>query len=202
MGWLGIEKKEISEAVNIKPDDLLFAESGSYYGGHLEHSIEKFVDGYIGITKNSIIFVNIAIRKKNKWFIKIPFDKIIVNEIKEKMEDIYSTKETIASIYAFGGLGMKGKQNIITIPYIDKNGIKQEPKFSVKKKHREKFSTIFYERLTKLAKKIKTKKVPEEDPLKILKLRYAKGEISKKRIWSNEERINGVKLWRTKKSFL
>jgi len=180
MSWLGVEKEEISKIANVKPEDVLFAESGSYYGGHLKHSVEKFVDGYIGITKDSIIFVSIAFLKRNKWFIRIPFDKILVSEIKERMEDIYSTKETIAGIYAIGGLGMKGKQNIITIPYIDENGVKQEPKFSVKKKYRKNFSKIFYERLTKLAKKIETKKVSEKDPLKILKLRYAKGEISKK----------------------
>jgi hypothetical protein len=180
MGWLGVEKKEISEVASIKSDELLFAESGSYYGGHLEHSVEKFVNGYLGITADSLFFVNIAILRKNKWFIRIPFRQVILNEVKEKMEDIYSTKETIAGIYALGGLGMKDKQNIITIPHVDENGVKHESKFSVSKKHREKFSKLLYERLSKLAKRTEISGKGEEDPLQILKIRYAKGEISKK----------------------
>ena len=84
-----------------------------------------------------------------------------------------------------------GKAHQVVIPYVDENGIPQEPRFGVSsfggKKIRE-LSSKLYELV------VQTKKTGQKsqgisqrnmgpqyegDPLNILKIRYAKGEISK-----------------------
>ena len=63
------------------------------------------------------------------------------------MEKLASTYETISSVYALGGLGLKDKANILTIPYKDEKGIIQKPRFSFKNKILEKISKFIYDKM-------------------------------------------------------
>lgn len=172
-----LEKFDLEREAGLKGKDILFACGGEYYGGHMGFGTRKYDQVTIGITKNFIVAVKTAFLKRNKWIMKIPIKKILVHEVRVGSEEAEGRYDTISSIYATGGLGLKGKVNMITIPFIDNDGIKQTPKFSTKKF--KDFSKIFYEQIKKI-KPVTKEKADEDDSIKILKIRYAKGEVTKK----------------------
>jgi len=93
-----------------------------------------------------------------------------------------------------------GKSHRIVVPYMDENGIPQEPRFGVSSFQRKAIRELAVKLYQQVASekrdtiKVSTKadsnltqrtdirSVPttgSDDPLKILKIRYAKGEITK-----------------------
>jgi len=176
-----IEKKEVSKISGIEKDAILCAVSCFYLGGHMEYPVELgFLkkalpgqDGYLGATNDFIIFVKPAVLGK-KWFFKIPFNRIDVQDVKIEFKEIHTLHGTVAALYATGGIGL-GKQNVIKIPFIDDNGVEQEPQFAIKKM--KDFGVFVNKKLNELRKKANNE--DKKDPLQILKTRYAKGEISK-----------------------
>ena len=92
---------------------------------------------------------------------------------------------------AFGGgvIHETGQRHRLLIPYVDENGIVQQPVFGVSSyggKDIRKWAETLYEQLVEekqqqslrmLSENIQTDK--DSDPIAVLKLRYAKGEITK-----------------------
>ena len=85
-----------------------------------------------------------------------------------------------------------GKAHHVVVPYIDENGIPQEPRFgasSLGGKVIRELSAKLYELIVKSKKnniqsasskqQTDTSKTKEDDPMLVLKMRLAKGEITK-----------------------
>lgn len=150
--------------VHAPEANILLKSSASYFGGH--QNFTKNAGGNIIVTDEEIIFVKSTILGKG-WSFTIPFEKI-------------KTKEVV--------FGSDGSKERITIPFVDESKTIQKPVFWVVKN--KDFNNILFEKIPTLWKKIKKtesilvkpKKVEEvydDEAMRIIKLRYAKGEISK-----------------------
>ncbi len=172
------DKDIISREAKIDRKEILMACPAKYFGGILKYPTKKFEQGSLGVTKDHIIFVNNAILKRNKIILRIPFKKIIFEEISQSEKEDLDSGNFYTAMSYFAGYGPMStyKKNIklIRIPFKDENNVKQVPVFSIK--NIKEFGKLIYDMIPKYKKKEQI----EDDPLKILKLRYAKGEISKK----------------------
>jgi hypothetical protein len=91
---------------------------------------------------------------------------------------------------AFGGgaIHETGQRHRLLIPYVDENGIVQQPVFGVSSyggKDIRKSAKKLYEQLVEVKKRLsqvaieKVRTDKDNDPITVLKLRFAKGEITK-----------------------
>jgi len=161
---------------------ILLSTSATYWGGHIKHPIGKNGEsGRLLVTEEKITFNNITFLSKNKWTIEIPLEKVLWDKI------LIGTGKDIAyeqqmSGWAFFATGLpvstySRQTTFFTITFKDENNVVHSPKFQVK--NTKEFSEVLYNRISKIKKRELTKEDAEE-PLKVLKMRYAKGEISRK----------------------
>ncbi len=173
------DKSLIANTVGIKEESLLFACPATYFGGILDKAVSKPKDGSIGVTNDSILFVSTALRKKNKIILKIPIKRIISSEVSQLVKEDLKNTNFWTSMSYFAGYGpmatYKKNVQLLKIPFEDENGIKQNPLFSIKKNNE--FSKLLYEKMPK--KLEKEQETSGGSSLKILKTRFAKGEITK-----------------------
>lgn len=133
--------------------------------------------GDLYVKKDTIVFIEAG----KKIEIKISIKKIDFSDVKQYIGSRGSQQEAMAYAGAgmpWGSLGAMAKDLFVEIPFIDENGKKQKPIFEfTDKKSAEAFQKWLYKKLPKESEKSKKQ---TEDPLSIIKIRYAKGEISKK----------------------
>ena len=203
-----LQKQNICENCYAKKYGItiLYANNGEYYGGHKSYLagglLSDYEMGQIFLSETYLIFL-----KKHNDFTKrieiiIPLNSVIIQGW--SVQENIRRKEIVGGGGGLLGQGIgsgvgggfihdTGKSHRLVIPYIDENGIPQEPRFGISslggKKIRE-WSAKVYELVVKNKKENpQTKLEPEtpkqrpqsnpDDPIQILKLRYAKGEISK-----------------------
>jgi len=134
-------------------------------------------------------------RESKKWKITIPLEKVIIEDW--KVDEKIRRKSMVgggAGFGLFGGGGVihdTGKAHDIVIPYVDENGITQAPRFGIVSfsgNAIREWAKIIYDQLVMVNKEKQTQKnipsgntdeKPQEDPIRILKIRLAKGEITK-----------------------
>jgi hypothetical protein len=197
---------------DLEPEHTILKSSmGQYYGGHKAHPagglINKEDSGIIELTNKHLTFTKATLTGKGGWTIKIPLVSIQLDKwgIKEEARrtSALGTGGGFPTLFGAGGLGggtmwQQGKRHELIVPYIDENGIPQEPRFSVSSitgKAIKEWAEKLYEAVVRakqqkeLEEKTKadtqssiTKNQTSKetyDPLLVLKLRLAKGEITK-----------------------
>ncbi len=175
MNWFGSDKKEDENEFKCK--------SVFYKGGHTLHFAKTGIlsplgpSGDLFVKKDMLVFI----ASGKKFEIKISVNKINFSEVKHHIGSRGSQQEAMVYTVAgmpWGSLGAMTKDLFVEIPFIDENGKKQRPVFEfTNKKSAEQFQKWLHKKISKESEKSKKQK---EDPLQILKVRYAKGEISKK----------------------
>lgn len=181
---------------------LLQADRAEYYGGHKAYLaggvFGKSQTGKMYLTEHYFLFIKGDKDPSKRWEIVIPISSIITE--KWRVEEV-GRRQTISGAgtsidnLAFGGGSIQesGKEHHIVIPYVDENGIPQEPRFGVSSfrgKAIGEWSSKLYEQVTKARKNDVSQRVEartsnnespqtSDDPVKVLRLRFAKGEISK-----------------------
>lgn len=114
------------------------------------------------------------------------------DELEPSLDEDLSKGSSLTGNFAFGGgvIHETGQRHRLLIPYVDENGIVQQPIFGVSSyggKDIRKWAETLYEQLVEekqqqsssdIKENIQTDK--DSDPIAVLKLRYAKGEITKK----------------------
>ncbi len=197
---------EETEGVNQKTEQEIKEEfgtviketpAGQYYGGHNAYlaggTFGDAQNGKLILTEKYLIFMKNAMRESKRWQIVIPLDKVIIGDwkIDEKVRRKSMAGGGIG-FGLFGGAGTihdTGKSHDIVVPYVDENGMDQAPRFGVSSitgNAIREWAKLIYDTLVKIQKEkpsetskpIETKS-SEEDPLKVLKLRLVKGEITK-----------------------
>lgn len=171
-----------------------------YYGGHKAFLgggyFTKFQSGTIFLTDLYLIFLKGGKEPTDCWEIVIPLNSVIIDKwtIEEESRRKHITGGGVAlgeSGAAIGGGAIHdaGKAHHILIPYVDENGIPQEPRFGISSlggKAIREWSSKIYELIVQ-AKKINAQRPSMEphavskttdDPMHILKMRLVKGEIS------------------------
>jgi Short C-terminal domain len=181
---------------------LLQANVAEYYGGHKAYLaggvFSKYQTGKMYLTEHYFLFIRGDKDQSKRWEIVIPFSSIIMERwhVEEvgRRQTISGAGSSIDNL-AFGGgsIHESGKEHHIVIPYVDENGIPQEPRFGVSSfrgKAIREWSSKLYEQVAKARKNDVSQRLEvhtsnnessqtSDDPVKILKLRFAKGEISK-----------------------
>lgn len=173
--------------------------SGQYYGGHNAYlaggTFGDAQNGVLTLTEKYLIFNKNAMRESKRWQIVIPLDKVIVGDwkIDEKIRRKSMAGGGIG-FGLFGGAGTihdTGKSHDIVVPYVDENGMDQAPRFGVSSitgNAIREWAKLIYDALVKIQKEKPSEtpkadadetKTLDEDPLKVLKLRLVKGEITK-----------------------
>lgn len=178
---------------------LLVAESTSYYGGHKKYlaggMFSKEQSGKMYMTEQFIIFAKRDKDPYKRWEIVIPLTSISTEKwgIEEQIrrKQIIGGGTTITDDIAIGSgvIHETGKEHHLVVVYTDENGIPHAPRFGVSSfggKAIRKWAATLYDAVVKakLTQEVNQKsdvvdKVMNDDPIKILKIRLAKGEISK-----------------------
>jgi len=177
-------------------------------GGHKAHLagglVNKFESGTMRLTKDYFVFIKTGVgwdkwhglhANKEEWRISIPLKSIQIEkwhiDEKDRRETfVFGGIPTGVGIFGGGSIDKSGKAHDIVIPYIDENGVPQEPRFgvaSIMGKGIKKWAEELYQAVVNAQKDIlkvsdknsQTNEKTDEDPIKILKIRYAKGEITK-----------------------
>ena len=176
---------------------LLTADRGEYYGGHKVHlaggTFGDYESGKMYLTEDHLIFAKGNKEKSKKWEIMIPLNSVILEQwnIKGESRRKQITAGGMSSgNVAFGGgtIHETGQRHRLLIPYADENGIIQQPIFGISSyggKDIRKWAEKLYEQLVEVKQRslqVVNEKVLADnnnDPISVLKLRFAKGEISK-----------------------
>lgn len=191
---------------------ILVAPVAEYHGGHKAYLagglISKYETGQMALTKSHLIFVKKESNPEKRWEIVIPLKSVILD--RWTIEEETRRKTLAGGGSAIGDTGVaigggavhdSGKAHHIIVPYIDENGIRQDPRFGVSSfrgKAIREWAATLYQQIVEVRKSMEqvqeqtareaprhssqsstTSSATEEDPLKILKRRLAKGEISK-----------------------
>lgn len=181
------------------------ARPAEYYGGHKVYLtggyFGDFQSGSLTLTEHYLIFARGDRNPCKRWEITIPLDSVIVE--RWSVEEI-SRKHRISGGAGDIGIGTgmiygSGRAHHILVPYIDENGIPQAPRFGISSFQGQairEFAAKLYQRVvSEKRESIRfssnadniTKQPPNQkpisqdinDPLKVLKIRFAKGEITK-----------------------
>lgn len=154
--------------------------------------------GRLILTEHYLIFGRGDKKPSKRWEIIIPLDSVIVERwgIEEISRGGFSSGAGDIGI----GSGMiygSGRAHHVLVPYVDENGIPQAPRFglssykgeAIRKLAAELYQQVVIEKResTKYLSKADKQPLNQEpvsspnidDPLKVLKLRFAKGEITK-----------------------
>lgn len=185
-------------------DVILFANLAYYYGGHKAYVAGGYFSqeqsGKMYMTEGHIIFSKEDKHPEKRWEIVIPIKSIQVNqwtieeEVRRKQIAGGGTSIGDSGLMVGGGtINDSGKSHHLVIAYIDENGIPQAPRFglpSFRGKAIREWASKLYEQVTKVHGNTNSQTAPiatqdkfqvtkAEDPLQILKLRLARGEITK-----------------------
>jgi hypothetical protein len=184
---------------------ILEKPDAEYYGGHKAYLSggyhDKFQSGRLILSEHYLIFAREHKDPAKRWEIVIPLDSVIVE--RWGIEEI-SRKQGVSGGAGDIGIGSgmlydSGKAHHIAIPYTDENGIPQAPRFGISSfrgKAIKEWAVKLYQQVVnekresaKFLSKADNIKQPLnqesasspniDDPLKVLKLRFAKGEITK-----------------------
>lgn len=177
---------------------ILQADNGEYHGGHKLHLAGgKFGDHELGkliLTNDYFIFMKNQKDPNKTWEIIIPLQAINVDHwhVSEESRRQNISMGGIEGDGLMGGVGTineSGKRHRIVIPYVDENGILNSPVFGVSSMSGQaikELATSLYGLIINLKKNSIKNVVSKEqsnnhpsDPITILKLRFAKGEINK-----------------------
>jgi hypothetical protein len=156
-----------------------------------------YESGKMYLTDKYLIFAKGNKNPAERWEIEIPINSIVIEQwgvsAESRRKNIVGGSTAVTSNVSFGG-GMiqeAGKKHRLLIPYIDENGILQEPVFGISS-FKGKTIRIWAAELYKLM--VKRKQTMDENlgiygshqdekvyvrPLDILKVRLAKWEITK-----------------------
>lgn len=177
--------------------------NAQYYGGHKAYLaggyFSKFQIGTIYLTDNYLIFSKGDKESSQRWEIIIPLSSVVIE--KWGIEEESRRKDIVGGATALGDSGVaigggtmhdSGKAHHVVVPYIDENGIPQEPRFgasSIGGKVIRELSAKLYELIVKSNKNSLqtannkqqsfTSKTKDDVPLQVLKMRLVKGEITK-----------------------
>jgi hypothetical protein len=173
-----------------------------YYGGHKVYLSGgysgDFQYGRLILTEHYLVFARGDKNLSKRWEIIIPLDSVIIERwgIEEISRGGYSSGVGDIGV----GSGMiygSGRAHHILVPYVDENGIPQGPRFglssykgeAIRKLAAELYQHVVNEKRESAKFLSKADKQPLsqepvsspniDDPLKVLKLRFAKGEITK-----------------------
>ena len=151
------------------------------------------------LSEHYLIFAREHKNPEKRWEIVIPLDSVIVE--RWGIEEI-SRKQGVSGGAGDVGIGSgilydSGKAHHIAIPYTDENGIPQLPRFGISSfrgKAIREWAVKLYQQVVnekresaKFLSETDKQTINQEpvsspnidDPLKVLKLRFAKGEITK-----------------------
>jgi hypothetical protein len=188
---------------------IIEAPMAEYHGGHKAYlgggAFDKFEYGRLILSEHYLIFTRGHKDPTKRWEIVIPLDSVIIE--RWGIEEESRRKGISGGAFSYEGIGIgsgmihdSGKSHRIVVPYMDENGIPQEPRFGVssfrgkairelavklyqqvasEKKDTTKLSTKAGNNLTQQSDLQSVPITGSDDPLKILKIRYAKGEITK-----------------------
>ena len=185
----------------------LFTKFLQYHGGHKAFlaggMFEKYESGTGLLTKNFLIFQKFDKNPIKQIKIVIPLKDVILDKwsIEEKsrrtsVSGMGGAISTDVGLIGGGGgvLHEEGKSHRVVLSYVDENGVLQEPRFGISSfggKVIRLWASKIYEFVIQSKNNLKkeyeinnSKNIlpynsNDEDPIKILKVRYAKGEITK-----------------------
>jgi len=175
---------------------LLFTNRGRGHKVHLAGgAFSDYESGKMYLTEEYLIFAKGNKDASKRWEIIIPLSSVLIEQwnIKGESRRKQITGGGISSDnIAFGGGAVHetGQRHRLLVPYVDENGTIQQPVFGTSS-YKGKEIRIWAEELYKqlVEEKQRSSKVVDEniqtddnenDPIAVLKLRFAKGEISKK----------------------
>lgn len=175
--------------------------NAEYHGGHKAYLAGGYFSkaqlGTLYLTDNYLIFSKGDNESSKRWEITIPLRSIIIEkwgiEEESRRKDITGGAVALTDNITIGGGAMhnSGKAHHVVVPYIDENDIPQEPRFgasSLGGKVIRELSAKLYELIVKTKKdniqstnkqQTDAPRTKEEDPVLVLKMRLAKGEITK-----------------------
>lgn len=175
---------------------VLSTSTGEYYGGHkLYVAGGKFKDhelGWMFLTDKYFIFLKSNKDPRENWQIIIPLESVLtdhwhIQEESRRKNMVFGGVGYDNIMIAQGMLRESGKRHRLVITYKDENGIINSPVFgvsSVSGQAIREWTTALYNALAitkndNAKDKTDTINNNEPDPLSILKLRFAKGDINK-----------------------
>jgi hypothetical protein len=184
---------------------VLTANVAEYFGGHKAFLAGgMFSQSQIGsmlMTEKYLIYQANNKDPTKRWEIFIPFKDVVIEGW--GVQEVTRRKQITGGAAGIGDSGLigggfiqeSGKAHHLVVPYIDQNGIPQEPRFGVSSfggKAIREWSAKLYERVAEAKKaqqEVIQSAVPQanggqatpsaEEPVRILKKRLAMGEISK-----------------------
>lgn len=174
--------------------------NAEYHGGHKAYLAGGYFSkaqlGILYLTDNYFIFSKGDNDPSKRWEITIPLRSINIEkwgiEEESRRKSITGSGVALTDGVAIGGGAIhdSGKAHHIVVPYLDENNIPQEPRFgasSIGGKVIRELSAKLYELIVKSKKgeqktnesEMEMSKTKEDDPILVLKMRLAKGEITK-----------------------
>ncbi len=182
-------------------DIVLRAENGEYYGGHKLYlaggKFDTFESGKMYLTTSHFIFNRSNKDPQKIWEILIPLNSIDtdrwqINEESRRKNIIMGGAGSDSAMIASGIINETGKRHRLVIPYTDENEISQSPVFGISSLSGNAirdWATNLYQQVINNKKILKESKANDgvsknridsiTDPLTIVKLRFAKGEITR-----------------------
>ena len=166
----------------------------------------KYQSGQMYLSNSHLIFVKGGKDQAKRWEIIIPLASVLLGnwgiEEESRRKTVSGGGVAISDGVALGSGAIhdSGKAHHLVVSYIDANGIRQDPRFGISSfggKAIRQWAVTFYETVVKAKRNSddsssSTERLssqspgsdvatpsPNEDPVKILKLRFAKGEITK-----------------------
>lgn len=194
---------------------ILESPTAEYFGGHKAYlaggAFGNYQEGRMTLTEHYLIFATEDTNPSKRWEIIIPLDSIVIErwgiEEEVRRRQVLGGGGFMDGFGAVGGgfLYDSGKAHHLVIPYVDENGIPQEPRFgasSFRGKAIKEWAATLYQQVVKektasastLSPQIPNKnpaiqpptsnnqptaQSTGDDPLKVIKMRFAKGEISR-----------------------
>lgn len=147
---------------------LLQTDTATYNGGHINHIISgilgKHQSGSLYLSDRYLIFVKEDKDISKRWEIVIPLKSVILDwsiEEKERQEWI-EWEDTNTNNFGFGSgfIHDSGKNNDLVVPYVDENGISQEPRFGFS--FTREWAAELYKRIIKVKSDHATTNILEE----------------------------------------
>jgi hypothetical protein len=183
---------------------VLQEDIGEYHGGHKVHlaggTFGEHESGKMYLTDKYLIFAKGDRNPDKRWEIEIPINSIVLEQWSVRSESrrqhIVGGGTAVTNSVGFGGgvIQEAGKKHRLVVPYIDENGILQEPIFGIssyKGKTIRRWAAELYKLMVKRKQSMDENlgnddiqanselSVSQANPLDILKVRLAKGEITK-----------------------
>jgi hypothetical protein len=169
--WVEIIRRIKTGKIPSKQNTVESFDNIIYIGGHSSSS--KKHNGVILLMENELIFKD---NKQTDFVLRFPY-QTIENLSTKTTTEINKLRTFLAG--PLWSMGLRDKNQFVLIEYIDQVGMKQTPLFDSNNKTKDRLMKTLYEKIKKNKGQKMKKSTTNEDPVKVLKLRYAKGEISK-----------------------